>query len=135
MPKAQGDKVQHVYQYEEEYVTELLLWLDARTIDKSQKALKAEMDRLKAEANTLKAKTGRLQTEKTFRGHSHRYFESQKTLNPMLKRKKLKVVCEVFLIVKLSVQSQIMWPLLLSMTKPSRLMTRLTVMRFHESWL
>ena len=33
--------------YEVEYVTDLLLWLDARTINKSQKALKAEMDRIK----------------------------------------------------------------------------------------
>ena len=40
-------KVYHVYQYEVEYVTDLLLWLDAKTIDKSQKALKAEMDRIK----------------------------------------------------------------------------------------
>ena len=39
--------IYHIYDYEKEYVTELLLWLDGRQIDKSQKQLKAHMDKAK----------------------------------------------------------------------------------------
>jgi hypothetical protein len=40
-------EIYHVYDYEKEYVTELLLWLDGRQIEKSQKQLKAHMDKMK----------------------------------------------------------------------------------------
>ena len=39
--------IYHIYDYEKEYVTELLVWQNGRQIDKSQKQLKAHMDKAK----------------------------------------------------------------------------------------
>jgi|TARA_R110000744_G_scaffold80098_1_gene157219 hypothetical protein len=40
-------KIHNIEDYEESYIMELLLFLDGRTIEKSQKQLKAQMDKIK----------------------------------------------------------------------------------------